>query len=153
MSYSEFIEKQYFEELDGLIGKENIKLFDEENKMVLLYMFPLIERLIIEILDISTIVNVESKEQGTIKTINSLLQQDIVKKILGDNLFEKISKYFNENGIRNKMMHFDPDNNKVFCNSDNVQEVKKIAIDLTELYTKKISESKSPIKEIDEIDI
>lgn len=153
MLYSEIIEKWYFEELDRLIGKENIKLFDEENIMVLLYMFPLIERLIIEILDISTIVNVESKEQGTIKTINSLLQQDIVKKILGDGLFEKISKYFNEDGIRNKMMHFDPHSNEVVCNLYDIQEVKKIAIDLIRLYTKKINEGKTIIKKIDEIDI
>lgn len=147
MLYSEFFNRKHSKELERIIFENNITLFDDQNAAVLLYMFPLIERLVIEILDLSSIVNIESKEQGTIKTVNSLIQQEITKEILGNQLIEKITKYFKEDGIRNKMMHFDPDNNEIKCHLSDIQEVKQIAIELIDLYESKLEESKSIILE------
>lgn len=147
MLYSEFFNRKHSKELERIISENNITLFDDQNATVLLYMFPLIERLVVEILDLSSIVNIESKEQGTIKTVNSLIQQEITKEILGNQLIEKITKYFKEDGIRNKMMHFDPDNNEIKCHFSDIQEVKQIAIELIDLYESKLEESKSIVLE------
>ena len=82
MSYRVYFNQEHSEQFNKIINRNNIDLFDIDDISVFLYLFPLIERLIVEILDISTLVNIECKEQGKIRTVNSLIQQDETRVIL-----------------------------------------------------------------------
>ena len=151
MSYRAYFDQEHSEQFNKIINKNNIDLFDIDDISVFLYLFPLIERLIVEILDISTLVNIECKEQGKIRTVNSLIQQDETRVILGNDLIEKISKYFNESGIRNKMMHYNPNENTIKSTLEDINEVKEIAICLCKIYEKELKKYDSIV--IDKIDL
>lgn len=150
MSYRVYFDQEHSEQFNKIINKNNIDLFDIDDISVFLYLFPLIERLIVEILDISTLVNIECKEQGKIRTVNSLIQQDETRVILGNDLIRKISKYFNESGIRNKMMHYNPNENTIKSTLEDINEVKKIAICLCKIYEKELKKYDSIV--IDKIE-
>ena len=81
MLYDDFFQKEHSKELMNILHEDTRKLFESDNMAVLFYMFPLIERLVVEILDITSLVNVETKNQGTIRTINSMLQDKETEKL------------------------------------------------------------------------
>ena len=94
MLYDDFFQKEHSKELMNILHEDTRKLFESDNMAVLFYMFPLIERLVVEILDITSLVNVETKNQGTIRTINSMLQDKETEKIFGKELHDNLKKYF-----------------------------------------------------------
>ncbi len=149
MLYSERFRNECTKELEKIINKKGLEIFDTDDIIVLLYLFPLIERLVVEILDLSTLVNIECKEQGVIRTVNSLLQHQEIVKIIDPYLIKKLSKYFSDDGIRNKMMHYNPQEIEIKCAISDVQEVKEIAISLANLYNSELK--KNAYIELDEI--
>ncbi|RHM62801.1 hypothetical protein [Coprobacillus sp. AF33-1AC] len=146
MFYDDFFQKCHTKELDNFIHEDDILLFKSNNIAVLYYFFPLIERLAIELLDLTSLVNIEHKDQGTIRTVNSLLHQEKTKEILGNSLIKKLEKYFKDDGIRNKIMHYNNDINKIQIDKEDMQIIKYITIQLASLYEEEL-------KKIDSIKI
>lgn len=136
MSYKTFLETILTEDLNRIVCDKDISLFDVNDISVLLYFFPLIERLIVEILDLSTLINIECKEQGTLRTVNSMIQQEEIHLIFDEPLIKKISKYYGDDGLRNIMMHFYPNMEKISCSIEEINEIKEIAIILAGIYIK-----------------
>ena len=133
----------------NILHEDTRKLFESDNMAVLFYMFPLIERLVVEILDITSLVNVETKNQGTIRTINSMLQDKETEKIFGKELHDNLKKYFADDGLRNQLMHYVPETDKIGAN---VSEIKAMALMLAEMYEKELKEADSVvIKKIEKI--
>lgn len=151
MSYSTYFDKKHSEQFNKIVCKNYTTLFNIDDISVFLYLFPFVERLIVEILDLSTLVNIECKEQGILRTVNSLIQQDEANMILGEELIKKIAKYFSDEGIRNKLMHFNPNEDMVSCTIADINEVKEIAISLCDIYERELE--KYDYKVINKIDL
>ena len=155
MLYDDFFQKEHSKELMNILHEDTRKLFESDNMAVLFYMFPLIERLVVEILDITSLVNVETKNQGTIRTINSMLQDKETEKIYINEIntmpgfHDNLKKYFADDGLRNQLMHYVPETDKIGAN---VSEIKAMALMLAEMYEKELKEADSVvIKKIEKI--
>lgn len=103
----------YFDLINGLINNNTIKIFGRIDLNVLkqqrveslYYSFPLIEKIILEIYKLIPSSDVEHYEQGTMKTLNSIMNSNN-EDIVCEDLKNKIDVYFNENnGIRNIVLH------------------------------------------------
>lgn len=102
----------YFNLINGLINESNIKVLGKIQVEVLnsqkfeslYYTFPLIERLVLEIYKLIPSSNVEHYDQGTMKTLNSIIDNND-ENIISEDLKEKVKKYFDDDGIRNKILH------------------------------------------------
>lgn len=152
MLYDDFFQKEHSKELMNILHEDTRKLFESDNLAVLFYMFPLIERLVVEILDITSLVNVETKNQGTIRTINSMLQDKETEKIFGKELHDNLKKYFADDGLRNQLMHYVPETDKIGANVSEIEEIKAMALMLAEMYEKELKEADSVvIKKIEKI--
>lgn len=152
MLYDDFFQKEHSKELMNILHEDTRKLFESDNMAVLFYMFPLIERLVVEILDITSLVNVETKNQGTIRTINSMLQDKETEKIFGKELHNNLKKYFADDGLRNQLMHYVPETDKIGANVSEIEEIKAMALMLAEMYEKELKEADSVvIKKIEKI--
>ena len=152
MLCDDFFQRKHSKELMNILHEDTRKLFESDNMAVLFYMFPLIERLVVEILDITSLINVETKNQGTIRTINSMLQDKETKKIFGKELYDNLKKYFADDGLRNQLMHYNPKVNKISANISDIREIKEVAINLAQLYETKLEETDAVlIKKLEKI--
>lgn len=152
MLCDDFFQRKHSKELMNILHKNTRKLFESDNMAVLFYIFPLIERLVVEILDITSLINVETKNQGTIRTINSMLQDKETKKIFGKELYDNLKKYFADDGLRNQLMHYNPKVNKISANISDIREIKEMAINLAQLYETKLEETDAVlIKKLEKI--
>lgn len=152
MLCDDFFQRKHSKELMNILHEDTRKLFESDNMAVLFYMFPLIERLVVEILDITSLVNVETKNQGTIRTINSMLQDKETEKIFGKELHDNLKKYFADDGLRNQLMHYVPETDKIGANVSEIKEIKAMALMLAEMYEKELKEADSVIiKKIEKI--
>lgn len=70
---------------------------------LILYAFPLIERLIIEILKFNSISDIEVSTQGTYKTLNSVINSNELHLSIND--IQLLKELFKDDGVRNKLMH------------------------------------------------
>ncbi len=88
------------------IGKIDMLVIDDTSFDSLYYKFPLIERLVLEIYKAIPGTNIEMYRQGTMKTLNSIINSNKINVILPD-LHEMINKYFYEsnNSPRNTIFH------------------------------------------------
>ena len=116
------------------------KLSDEvmDSKFVdCLYRFlPLIERLIVEIYSLTNIINVEIKEQGTIRTINSILENNEDSLNLPIDIKEALKKSFSNDGIRNKLMHYHENYEYIILTSTQLYNIKDAFLFLCNKYEK-----------------
>lgn len=152
MLCDDFFQRKHSKEMMNILHEDTRKLFESDNMAVLFYMFPLIERLVVEILDITSLINVETKNQGTIRTINSMLQDKETKKIFGKELYDNLKKYFADDGLRNQLMHYNPKVNKISANISDIREIKEVAINLAQLYETKLEETDAVlIKKLEKI--
>ena len=152
MLCDDFFQRKHSKELMNILHEDTRKLFESDNMAVLFYIFPLIERLVVEILDITSLVNVETKNQGTIRTINSMLQDKETEKIFGKELHDNLKKYFADDGLRNQLMHYNLKVNKISANISDIREIKEMAINLAQLYETKLEETDAVlIKKLEKI--
>ena len=152
MLCDDFFQKEHSKELMNMLHKDSENLFKSDKLAVLFYMFPLIERLVVEVLDITSLVNVETKNQGTIRTINSMLQDKETESIFGKELHDNLKKYFADDGLRNQLMHYVPEIDMIGANVSEIKEIKEMALMLAEIYEKELEEADSVvIKKIEKI--
>ena len=127
--------KVYNGPVKELLPNIDYNMFIQNELTCLFYFFPLIERLFIETLSLSNIFNTEVKEQGTIRTINSLvIEIKNTKDVYDDNTISKLSKYYKEDGIRNLLFHFDPEINTLRIPIDDIYDIQNLSLELMNKY-------------------
>ena len=104
---SEFIRFFESETTISKIGKIDMEVIEDKSYYSLYYKFPLIERLVLEIYRSVPGTNIEKYEQGTMKTINSIIKSNSTLELIPQNIIEKINVYFNEkdDSPRNVVFH------------------------------------------------
>ncbi len=84
----------------------------EDNPKLLFYYYPMIERLVRCILDMSGVFNIMNSNQYTFKTLFSIITNnknginEVFGAEFGDELYEYIRRTYCPDGIRNKIMHY-----------------------------------------------
>lgn len=104
---SEFIRLFESEITISKVGKIDMEVIEDKSYYSLYYKFPLIERLVLEIYRSVPGTNIEKYEQGTMKTINSIIKSNSALELIPQNIIEKIDIYFNEkdDSSRNVVFH------------------------------------------------
>lgn len=123
ISYIDLIKGIENEKTKELIGKIDCDTLFETNGDNLLYIFPLIERMVLEIYKLNPESNVEDFKQGIMKTTNSIFESNNELEMLPDNLIELIKSYFEEDGIRNKIFHVNYDSSDLLINYNELQYI------------------------------
>lgn len=84
-----------------------MEVIEDKSYYSLYYKIPLIERLVLEIYRSVPGTNIEKYEQGTMKTINSIIKSNSALELIPQNIIEKIDIYFNEkdDSSRNVVFH------------------------------------------------
>lgn len=127
------VEKYYLPEMINTIGKIDLNVLESRTETSLYYLFPLIERLVIEILKYKEDANIEFYEQGTYRTLNSILDIEENTKYFDKDLINLIQEYYRNDGLRNKMLHFKGDDSIEITTID-LLATKVIVIKLIKLY-------------------
>lgn len=98
---------KYFEndETKTVIGQIDVEILHEEKVECLYYIFPLIEKMILEIFKLVPESDVEYIEQGIMKTPISIIENNDSSKVLPSYIIDIIKKYYKEDGPRNKLLH------------------------------------------------
>lgn len=98
---------KYYEDTQTkeVIGKIDVDILYEEKTECLYYIFPLIEKMILEIFKLVPGSDVEYIEQGIMRTPISIIENNNSYSVLPSNIIYIIKKYFKENGPRNKLFH------------------------------------------------
>lgn len=104
---SEFIKMFENENTISRIGKIDMNVINDNSIYSLFYKFPLIERLILEIYKAIPRSNIEIYEQGTMKSINSIINSNLDISIIYPDLKDMIDIYFSDidESPRNKLFH------------------------------------------------
>lgn len=118
------------EETQLLFGKIDVDHICKCSLASLYYLFPLIERIIIEIFNMIPESNVEVLNQGTYKSVNEIL--DCNENVLDEWATLQLKEYYANDGARNTIFH-----NKNFFNiSFDFEQIGKLLIYLLEKYLK-----------------
>ena len=104
-SFKLAISKYESEETKSVINSIDVDFLTSGNIKLLNYAFPLIEKMVIEIFKLLPDSNVEKYEQGTMKTIMAVIEENNQEYIIPKDVEEKISKYFKEECLRNTLFH------------------------------------------------
>lgn len=123
---SEFIRFFESETTISKIGKIDMEVIEDKSYYSLYYKFPLIERLVLEIYRSVPGTNIEKYEQGTMKTINSIIKSNTTLELIPQNIIEKINFYFNEkdDSPRNVVFHeWGENEKKVVVNFDEINYI------------------------------
>lgn len=114
--------------------KKNLEIISSSfNPDILLYLFPLIERLIVELLSIVIDQNIEQKTQGIYRTMTSILAKckETLVKYLGEEVVSDIESLYNDSesvSLRNNICHTSSLEKVSYVD---INKAKKIAIYVT----------------------
>ena len=103
--YIAFIKYFVNDETKRVIGQIDVEILHEEKVECLYYIFPLIEKMILEIFKLVPESDVEYIEQGIMKTPISIIENNDSSKVLPSYIIDIIKKYYKEDGPRNKLLH------------------------------------------------
>lgn len=104
--YKELLSMYLTEEIKQNIGSVDTEMFYNDKADILYYFFPLIEKLVLEILKIYNYTDVECYEQGKYRTLYSIIQKEQNKIIFPSEVIDGLEHYYKDNGLRNLMMHY-----------------------------------------------
>ena len=104
-TYIDLISAIDSEETQNIIGKIDVNTLRLEDIESLYYIFPLIERIILEIYKLVPDADVEHYEQGIMKTVLSIIDRNIELDVLPENLINIIKKYYDGDCPRNRLFH------------------------------------------------
>lgn len=105
LKYLDSIKENQNEKTINLVGDIDIDLLNNQIVETLYYAFPLIERLILELYKQIPDADVEQYEQGTSKTILSIINNNKVN-IIPEYVKELIFKYYDgDDSLRNQLFH------------------------------------------------
>ncbi|MFR5707833.1 DUF4209 domain-containing protein [Faecalitalea cylindroides] len=132
--YGEKIKALFDGPIKEIVNNIDFPLFDEEDNLILYYLFPFIERLCIECLSLLGDVNVENKKQGKIRTLSSLLNIEDMSKLLEKDDIEFLKNMYGQEGLRNILLHYHPNCNEISIKLADIRKLKCITINLIEKY-------------------
>lgn len=135
---NEFI-KYYLPEMKETIGVIDFEILESRDIMCLYYLFPLIERLVVEILKYKTDADIEFFKQGTYRTLNSIVFKEENSKYFDSNIINYITRYYADNGLRNKLLHFRGET-YIDVSIVDLLEIKVIVLKLIKLYNLALKE-------------
>ncbi len=131
--FAKEVTNSYLPEMKSTIGDIDVNMIEDRTEKSLYYLFPLIERIIVEILKYKPDTDIEFSEQGTYRTLNSILSVNKNAKYFDNDLVVLIKEYYSENGLRNQMMHFRGQDNIEISFVD-LLEIKVILTKLLKIY-------------------
>lgn len=114
--YADFIEIYEDTETIRLIGKIDTKFLKQNRIETLYYSFPLIERIVLEIYKLVPEADIEHYEQGIMRTVMAIINNNKQLEVLPRYTIEIIERYFGDDGIRNKLFHIRNENVTVKVN-------------------------------------
>lgn len=120
-------------EIIKLLGNIDCEILNSNKAESLYYSLPLIERIILEIYKLVPESNIESIEQGIMRTPVKIIEAN--EQVLPKELLEKIKTIYQDNGLRNKIFHPTGDALEIkvdFC------EINKIILQLLEILIQKL---------------
>ncbi len=122
-----------FNKRNNIIGEIDIYYWGLNSFETLYYFYPLMERLIINILSIEGREKIEIQDSQRMKTLNEILKDNM---IISEYVTDKLKCIYNEEGNRNKLLH-----GEIFKDNINIikhiYEVRWITSLLMEEYMKK----------------
>ncbi len=122
-----------FNKENNIIGEVDIYYWELNSFETLYYFYPLMERLIINILSIEGREKIEIQDSQRMKTLNEILKDNM---IISEYVTDKLKCIYNEEGNRNKLLH-----GEIFKDNINIikhiYEVRWITSLLMEEYMKK----------------
>lgn len=107
-SYVDLISVVEDEETINVIGKIDLDILNTQIVESLYYMFPLIERLVLEIYKLIPDADVEHYEQGIMKTLLSIIKNNKMY-VIPDKTIEILVKYYDDDCLRNELFHIQKD--------------------------------------------
>ena len=131
--FSKEIMDSYLPEMKSTIGDMDANMIEDRTEKSLYYLFPLIERIVVEILKYKPDTDIEFSKQGTYRTLNSILSVDKNAKYFDKDLVALIKQYYSEDGLRNQMLHFRGQDNIEISFVD-LLEMKVIVTKLFKMY-------------------
>jgi len=120
----------------------------------LLYLFPLIERIIVEILSLEPNSDIEHYSQGTYRTMNEILNKnkDILTELLGYEIYQSLCYLYidnnNNKSLRNQIFHIKA---TIRIPSNVITEVKSLAIMLLMILESMLTQREEIVKKHIEI--
>ncbi len=124
-----------FNKGNNIIGEIDIYYWGLNSFETLYYFYPLMERLIINILSIEGREKIEIQDSQRMKTLNEILKDNV---IISNYVTDKLKFIYKEEGNRNKLLHGEIFKNNIYL-IKHVYEVRWITLLLMEEYMKKIS--------------
>lgn len=94
------------EEIQRNIGNVDAEMFCNDKVDILYYFFPLIEKIVLEILKMYNYTDIEHYEQGMYRTLYSIIQKEQNRIVFSSEVLEGLEHYYKDNGLRNLMMHY-----------------------------------------------
>ena len=92
------------EQTINVIGKIDKEILNAEIIESLYYIFPLVERMILEIYKLIPDADVEHYEQGIMKTPIVIIENNKTN-VLPEDIVTLIKKYYGDDGLRNELLH------------------------------------------------
>lgn len=134
ITYVNMIKAIENESTERIVGKIKVDLLNTKVAENLYYIFPLIERMVLEIYKLVPGANIEQYEKKVMKTINSILKQNENLYIIPIELSKTIQDYFKEDGLRNKLFHVNSKKQVIF--QTNIDELNYIIMHLLSILKK-----------------
>lgn len=152
MELHEVFENNYTDDLKLIVPDFDSNLLNANGIEILFYFFPLIERMLVEILALEKYMDIEQKSQGMIRTINSIIENEKLESILYVGMLDKLKEWYGQDGIRNKLLHYDPDIKSVTMKTYEIEDIKEMFVDLCEIYNRELEKfNYSEVTEIKEL--
>lgn len=98
-------------------GKIDINHVNLHSLGSLYYLFPLIERIVIEIFDFIPEANIEVSDQGTYKTMSEIIKNNTIFDVDINSL---LIEYYSDNGVRNTIIHNNKNNFPISITFENL---------------------------------
>jgi len=134
ITYIDMIKAIEDESTERIVGKIKTELLNIKAAENLYYIFPLIERMVLEIYKLVPGANIEQYEKRTMKTINSILNQNEELDVIPIELSKIIQNYYKDDGLRNKLFHVTPGKQVSF--QINIDEINYIIMHLLSILKK-----------------
>ena len=120
------------------INKEIINSYMNKVVETLCYSFPLIERLVLEIYKLIPDADVEYYEQGTNRTILSIIEGNKDIEVIPELIIKQLKKYYDKNGLRNEIFH---PNGETITIEVNFEEINNIIMHLLSVLKELLKEN------------